>query len=111
MATNFTKTKKNYIKSGAREFKFTDGNSVINLDLNLAALQALPISEKGYVRITISKRDKPDDFGNTHSVYENTFVPDPTKKGKNGTDVKVDNTGGPTVSGPARYKKTDDMPF
>lgn len=90
-----TKKKKNYISGGARRVEFGDGSSIINLDLKLSDINDLPVSEKGYIRLTVSERKETDQFGNTHSVYENDFVPD---KSKSKAEEKP--TAKPTVSGP-----------
>ena len=97
MSQTITKKKKNYISGGARKVEFGDGSSIINLDLKLSDLNDLPISEKGYIRLTVSDRKEVDQFGNTHSVYENDFVPD---KSKSKTSDGPTKTSGPTVAGP-----------
>jgi len=74
------KTKK-YVKGSAKEVVFDDGSSLINADLNLADLNSLNVSASGYVKITIARRREVDSYGNTHSVYENTFKSDGAKKG------------------------------
>lgn len=74
-----TSTKKNYIRGSARQVTFSDGGSVVNIDLNLEDINSLPVSDSGYVRITLAQRQSADQYGNTHYVYENTFVPDKTK--------------------------------
>jgi len=86
---------KNYISGGARQVDFGDGGSLINLDLKLEDLNNLPVSDRGYIRIVVAPRREADQFGNTHSVYENTFVPDKTKAPKGPTGA-----GKPTVSAP-----------
>lgn len=93
MSQTSTKKKKNYISGGARRVEFGDGSSIINLDLKLAELNDLPVSEKGYIRLTVSERKEVDQFGNSHSVYENDFVPDKSK-------AKTEEKPKPTVSGP-----------
>jgi hypothetical protein len=72
-------TKKNYIRGSAKQVEFADGGVLINVDLNLQDLNSLPVSERGYVRVTIAKRTSPDTYGNTHYVFENQFVPDKSK--------------------------------
>ena len=72
-------TKKNYISGGAKKVTFPDGGSIINLDLKLEDVNNLPVSEKGYVRLVVAERSTTDQYGNTHYVYENQFVPDKSK--------------------------------
>ncbi len=89
--------KKNYISGGAKKVTFGDGGSIINLDLKLEDLNSLPVSEKGYIRIVVAERSTVDQYGNSHYVYENTFVPDKSKA-KGSFPAKAN---GPTVKRPA----------
>lgn len=96
MSTLSTKKTKNYISGSAREVEFENGDSIINLDLKLSDLNDLPVSEKGYIRLTVAPRKSPGTYGETHSVYENDFKPDKTKgEGKGAPAAKA-----PSVSGP-----------
>lgn len=88
-----TKKKKNYIAGSARKIEFEDGSYKINLDLKLDELNALPVSEKGYIRLTVAPRKEVGTYGETHSVYENDFVPDKSKAAP---------AAGPKVSAPKR---------
>lgn len=90
-------TKKNYLKGGAKEKKFDNGSSIINIDFLLSELQALPINERGYVKVTVSQLREPDKFGNTHSVYENDFKPSKSEKA--------------TVNSDFKKRPTDRLPF
>lgn len=94
-------TKKNYIGGGAREVTFADGGSVINLDLKLDDLNGLPVSERGYIRLVVARRQETDQYGNSHYVYENTFVPDKSKA--TGPAKGPTGAGKPTVT--ATFKK------
>lgn len=79
-------SKKNYISGGAKKVTFGDGGSIINLDLKLEDINNLPVSDKGYIRIVVAERSTTDQYGNTHYVYENQFVPDKSK-GKGGAPL------------------------
>jgi hypothetical protein len=92
--------KKNYVSGGAKEIKFADGNAIINLDLKLEDLNSLPVSEKGYIRVVVAPRQSPDQYGNTHYVYENDFVPDKSKA-KGGASAGGGLSKGPTVKKPS----------
>jgi hypothetical protein len=76
-----TKSKKNYAKGSAKQVTFANGGELINLDLKIEGKlfgskgEILP-NKAGYVKITLSKLDKTDDYGNTHSIYENDFKPE-----------------------------------
>ena len=83
---NFTKSKKNYVKGSAKLVTFATGE-LINLDLNLESLSSLPITPSGYVKITLSRRSEPDQYGNHYSIYENEFKPT-AKEGPKGPTVR-----------------------
>lgn len=95
---------KNYIKGSAREFVFQNGGSNINLSLSLEDLTKI-VNDKGYVNITVTPRQEADRFGNTHSVYENTYKPDESKTTRKPA-AKQELT-------PPKYAddKGDDLPF
>lgn len=93
--SNFTKKAKNYISGSARQVDFGSGDPIINLDLKLEELNNLPVSDKGYIRLTIAKRKSVGNYGETHSVYENDFVPDKSKSKEAGPSK-------PSVSAPTR---------
>jgi len=65
-------TTRHFVGSG-KEKVFDNGGSVINFSIKKADLDACKLSEKGYYFLTISARKEADQYGNTHSVYENTF--------------------------------------
>jgi hypothetical protein len=65
--------KKNYVGSG--KTKSLQFGEVQELSLNIEQLSKLPRSAKGYIRVTVSKRREPDQFGNDLAVVENTYVP------------------------------------
>jgi hypothetical protein len=79
-----SKGEKTYIKGSARAKKFDNGGHVINVSINLNQLTKLPHQESGgekYVRFTIASRREPDDWGNTHSIYNDGWTPDGNKSG------------------------------
>lgn len=69
------KSTRNWIKGSARSVKFANGGEIINLSLNLDELNKLP-NNKGYIQISIATKEETDQYGNTHSVYENDFKPE-----------------------------------
>lgn len=66
---------KNYIKGFAKERKFDNGGSIIALTLNLEQLSQLPLDNYGNIKIDVCQKRETDQWGNTHYVVENTFVP------------------------------------
>ena len=101
MSKSFTKSTKNYVKGSAKLVTFPTGGELINLDLNLESLSSLPISPSGYVKLTLSRRQEPDQYGNNYSIYENEFKP----KAKDGAAPKAADKPSPTVRGPRSYDK------
>ncbi len=107
--------KKNYLKGSAREVKFSNGGSIINVDFLLSELQALPVNEAGYVKIVIAENSKgPDRFGNTHSVYENDFVPSKEASEAKKAQLAAQKNDFKSPGRPAQFKgrtNSDDLPF
>lgn len=99
------KKEKRYVRGSAKEVVFADGSSLINCDLNLADLNSLNVSASGYVKITIARRRETDQYQNTHSVYENQFKADSSKRGE---DAPVK---GPTPLPSPKRPSFDDSPF
>lgn len=62
---------KNYIRGSAKAIQ-TQYGEILNLSLKLEDLQKIA-NEKGYVSITVSKRKMVSQYGDTHSVVENTY--------------------------------------
>jgi len=101
---DFTK-KKNFFKGSAKEREFSNGTSVINIDIKKEWLDSLPVSEGGYVKMTLTALKNIDKFGNTHLIYENDYKPDPSK-------MKMPQKAAPTpTTFKGGSKSTDDFPF
>lgn len=67
-------TTKNYLRWSAKAVT-TQYGTLINLSISKEELNKLPVSEKGFIRITIAERKEIGQYGDTHSIFENTFVP------------------------------------
>ena len=95
--------KKNYIKGSCRMRNFQNGGSAINLSINVNELAKIA-DDKGYARIVLSQLRQADQYGNTHSIYQDEFVP--TKK-------EVNTTTAPSkpLSKKAVGDDVDDLPF
>ena len=93
---------KNYIGGSGRRVTFQNGGELLNMYLKFDDLASLPKDKNGYIKIVAAERREPDDYGNTHSVYEDTFVP------------KKDAGEAKTKTKPAPAKEDDggdDLPF
>lgn len=102
---NSTKEKRNFLKGSARAIHFNNGGHIIHIDLLKEDVDKLPVNKSGYIKLSVSSLPKPDKFGNTHSVFENEFVPD-------GKFAKGQEKPAPTKpQGYGRNKSTDDLPF
>ena len=69
---------KNYIQGFAKERKFDNGWSIISLSIKLEQLNSLPVDDYGNIKLDVCQKREEDQWGNTHYVIENDFVP--TKK-------------------------------
>lgn len=92
---------KNYIKGSAKEIAFDNGGRLLNMSLLKEDLVNLPANDKGYVQITAAEKRETDQYGNTHSVYEDTYVPKEKKQGKPS----------PRKAAPQIEDDEDDLPF
>lgn len=102
------KKKKNYVKGSAKEVIFANGGSLVHIDILIEDLKRLPVNERGYVKLTLSKLPEADRFGNTHTLYENDFKPN--EAGAKGQAAKA----GVKAFPKAEFKgaaSNDDLPF
>ena len=97
---------RNYISGSAVEKVFSEDFSIINIDMLLSDVLKLPVNPKGYIKICVANvKGGEDRYGNTHSVYENDFVPDPKKKGASSKPTDV------PYKGRIDENVDDDLPF
>jgi NurA-like 5'-3' nuclease len=100
------KSTKKYLSGSGKVTKFNNGGTIINLSVKLADLNALSkYPSKGgddYVRISVSLKEEPDQYGNEVSIYENDYKPN--KDGGAGKAAPAKSTAKPKA-------ETDDMPF
>lgn len=79
MSENKAKKPRKYIKGSAKEPEFSrDRGDIINIDVYVPELEDF-VNEAGYAKITIYRRREIDDYGNTHYMFQNEFVPDKSK--------------------------------
>lgn len=76
---------KTYINSiTAKEVKFqSTGNSVLKLSFKVEALIEFlnqHKNEKGYVNVGVSRRKEVGKYGETHTVWLDTWKPDPNRQ-------------------------------
>lgn len=102
---NFTGKKRNYIKGSAKEVKFANGGSIVHIDILLEDLYRLPVNKSGYIKLSLSALPSPDKFGNTHSLFENDFVP------KAQGAIAPAQAPKPTTPTRSSRPSTNDMPF
>lgn len=94
-----------YIKGGARAFKSGD----IAVDILFSDVESL-VNDKGYLKIIISQRREPDQYGNTHSIKLNDYQP----KDSQGGSKKAAASSKPAPKQPAKlakpnYDQSDDL--
>ena len=100
---------KKYIGQGTIH-KFSDGGHAINgimfLDFDDNDVQTTKTGRE-FVKISVCKRNTPDEYGNTHYIVLDDFRPDKSKsRGKsNGSTAKKSTTK------PSRVRRGDKVPF
>lgn len=98
---------KNYIKGSFKEFKFKDGGSKLVASILVTDLAKIA-NEKGYATIVIAERKEADKYGNTHSAWENDYVPAAkTEEGKKAPTKKASDE----LKKPDFKEPSDDLPF
>ena len=66
-----------FLKCSAKQKRFDNGGSVINLGVKVADLVAFAqehTNERGYLNLVISERREVGQYGDTHSVTLDTYV-------------------------------------
>lgn len=66
-----------FLKCSAKQKRFDNGGSVINLGVKVADLIAFAqahTNERGYLNLVISERREVGQYGDTHSVTLDTYV-------------------------------------
>jgi hypothetical protein len=71
---------KNYV--GSAKVVTTKFGQIVNASMKLEDLQKI-VNEKGYVNVSIIERKEADKFGNTHTVIENDYKPQPKNTNAN----------------------------
>lgn len=74
-----------YVGKGKVIGKFGD------IKIGIKATDLKP-NEKGYVNLIVSEMRKPDDWGNTHTVYVDDFVPAGERKTRPATQPQQSTT-------------------
>ena len=67
-----------FLKCSAKAKTFSNGGSVINLGIkreDLAEFVRKHTNERGYVNLVIAERREVGQYGDTHSVYLDTYEP------------------------------------
>jgi len=78
--------KKNYVGNG-KAIKNNYG-TMFNITLKKEAIEKLLNSQEGnYIRICMSQLKEPNDFKQTHTLYEDTWKPQPKETNAN-EDIK-----------------------
>lgn len=99
---------KRYVKGSAKEHIFDNGGSNIHIDILKSDFDTLPVNERGYVKLTISKLKEVDQYGNSHTITLNDWKP--LAKGATGYPAKGF-TAQASPKAPLKAKEKDDLPF
>jgi hypothetical protein len=92
-----------FLKCSAKQKRFDNGGSVINLGVKVADLVAFAqahTNERGYLNLVISERREVGQYGDTHSVTLDTYVSKAKEPG---------GMAGPALESPPI--SDDDIPF
>ena len=92
-----------FLKCSAKQKRFDNGGSVINLGVKVADLVAFAqahTNERGYLNLVISERREVGQYGDTHSVTLDTYVSKAKEPG---------GMAGPALASPPI--SDDDIPF
>ena len=92
-----------FLKCSAKQKRFDNGGSVINLGVKVADLVAFAqahTNERGYLNLVISERREVGQYGDTHSVTLDTYVSKAKESG---------GMAGPALDSPPI--SDDDIPF
>ena len=92
-----------FLKCSAKQKRFDNGGSVINLGVKVADLVAFAqahTNERGYLNLVISERREVGQYGDTHSVTLDTYVSQAKELG---------GMAGPALESPPIHD--DDIPF
>jgi hypothetical protein len=80
------KEQKAYAPISAREITFqSSGKTILKMGINVAKLKAWldeHVNEKGYVNLGISSRKEVSQYGETHTVWLDTWKPDGRSRSK-----------------------------
>lgn len=60
-----------------KEKTFDNWWAVINVSIRKSDLDNCKLSDKWYYFLTVATKREPDQYGNTHMIYENEFTPKP----------------------------------
>jgi len=73
----------------AKEFKFEDGGTVLNISFSLKDLDNMKghTNEKGFINLKCQKRKEPSQYGQTHSIILSTYEAKKKDEGVQGTQV------------------------
>lgn len=103
-------TKKIYAPASVKEVKFANGNSILKFSFSAEKMMAFIQSnqnEKGYINFGISSRREVGKYGETHTVWLDTWEPKPR------SDTGMDGGVRPAVNAPAQAAGSDgsEIPF
>lgn len=109
---------KTYVPKCFAKARQTQFGEFISIDVDANALIEFANAhknERGYLKLTVAKRKAADDRGNTHSVFLDTWKPDPNRRGPSApAPQQSDAFAESAATFPSAKKQateTDDIPF
>jgi hypothetical protein len=97
-----------YAPISAKQVTFQSGKSILKIGINVEKFSAFlkqHANAKGYVNLGISQRKEVSQYGETHTVWLDTWEPDASR-----APAEARTTAQPQAS-PPTPKENDDVPF
>lgn len=66
---------KTFVKAFVKKIEFDGGGHIYKISIHKDALAELPANEKGYVKLIMSAKREPGEYGDTHYMYLDTWKP------------------------------------
>ena len=104
---------KTYAPGSVKEITFNSGKTILKLGLNVEKFCAFlqqHKNAKGYVNLGISERNEVSAYGETHTLWLDTWSPD-ASKAREHRPVKPQEPNQPTLPADDGPPESDDVPF
>ena len=66
---------KKYVKAFVKKIEFDGGGHIHKISIHKDALAEFPANEKGYIKLIMTAKKEPGEYGDTHYMYLDTWKP------------------------------------